>query len=57
MGVRGKQQPRADAFDDIVIDCVASTWYIARYFSWFKLELGLSNTGTLVHIRTTNQLC
>lgn len=48
MRARGKQQPRADAFYDIVI--VVSTWCIARYL--FKLKLGLSNTGMLVHMRT-----
>lgn len=54
MGARGKQQPCADAFDDVVIDCVASIWCIAQYL--LKLELELSNTGMLVHMRTTNQL-
>lgn len=54
MGAGGKQQPRVDGFDDIVIDCVASTWCIARYL--FRLELGLSSTGMLNHMRTTNQL-
>lgn len=53
VGVRAKQQPRADAFNEIVNVLRAHGALLGIYK---KLELGLYDTGMLVHMRTTNQL-